>query len=147
MKKKFVNLTNARPGEYKKIIETISKTGKCPFCKEHFKYHKKPILKRQNGWFLTESSWPYKNASHHLIIMGEKHKENLSQLRKKDFEAIFCLAKFAVRKYKIKGGALAVRFGETDYTGASVSHLHFHLISPQVNKKTKRSKTVDFLIG
>ena len=62
MKKGFVNLKNARRGEYSKVIEEIQKTGKCPFCKENFKYHKKPILKKTNGWILTENSWPYKNA-------------------------------------------------------------------------------------
>ena len=147
MKKKFVNLINARPGEYRRVIETISKTGKCPFCKENFKYHKKPILKRQGDWFLTEASWPYKNTYCHLMILGEKHRENFSELKKEDFEAISYLARFAIKKYNIKGGALAMRFGDTAYTGASVAHLHFHLISPEINKKTKHSKTVNFPIG
>ena len=147
MNRKFVNLANAREGEYKRVIEKILKTGKCPFCKENFKYHKKPIFKRKGGWFLTEVSWPYRNAKHHLMILGEKHRENLSELKKRDFEAISYLARFAIKKYKIKGGALAVRFGNTNYTGASVAHLHFHLISPEINKKTGRSKAVNFPIG
>lgn len=147
VKKKFVNINNARRGEYKAVIKQIALTGKCPFCKENFKYHKKPILKRKGGWFLTEASWPYKDTNCHLIILGEKHRENLSELKKEDFEAIFYLVSSAIKKYKIKGGALAVRFGETDFTGASVAHLHFHLISPKIDKKTKRAKIVNFPIG
>ncbi len=147
MRKKFVNLANARKGEYRGVIEKILKTGKCPFCKENFKYHKKPVFKRKDGWFLTEASWPYKNANCHLMVLGEKHHENFAELKKRDFEAISYLVRFAIKKYKIKGGALAIRFGNTDYTGASVAHLHFHLISPEINKKTKRSKTVNFPIG
>lgn len=147
MKKKFVNLSNARPGEYKSIIEKIAKTGKCPFCPENFKYHKKPILKRRENWFITEGSWPYKNAKVHLIILGLNHRENLLELKKRDVEAILYLIHFGIKKYKIKGGALAVRFGNTNYTGASVAHLHFHLISPEINKKTKRARAVDFPIG
>jgi ATP adenylyltransferase len=144
---KFVNIKNARKGEYKQVIEEIALTGKCPFCKENFKYHKKPIIKRKNDWLLTKVSWPYKNTNCHLIILGEKHRENILQLKNKDIEDVFFLAKFAIKKYKIKGGALAVRFGNTEYTGASVSHLHFHLISPEINKKTKKSKTVNFPVG
>ena len=162
MKKIFVNIKNARKGEYKKVIEEIAKTGKCPFCKENFRYpsrgegsrrknffayHKKPIFKRKNGWFLTRVNWPYENTRCHLMILGEKHRENFSELKKKDFEAVFYLTRFAIKKYKIKGGALAIRFGDTDYTGASVAHLHFHLICPKINKKTRRSKTVNFPIG
>jgi len=147
MKIKFVNINNARKGEYQKVIERIAKTGKCPFCKEHFKYHKKPILKRKDDWFLTEASWPYKNTDCHLMILGEKHRENLFELKKKDFEAVFFLAGWAIKKYKIKGGGLVMRFGDTDLTGASVAHLHFHLISPQKDKKTGRARRVNFPIG
>lgn len=144
---KFVNINNARDGEYKKVIEEIARTGKCPFCKENFKYHKKPIYKKRGEWFLTNNTWPYKNTENHLIILGDKHKENFSQLTKKDFESVTYLANWAIKKWKIKGGAFAMRFGDTDYTGASVSHLHFHIISPSINSKTKKAEVVTFPIG
>jgi len=137
----FVNLENAREGDYKKTIEEITKTGKCPFCKENFKYHKKPIHKKKNGWFLTENSWPYENTDFHFVIIGEKHKENILELTKKDLEAVFFLVKWATKKWEIKGGALTIRFGDPNFTGASVSHLHFHLITP------KKNKSINFPIG
>jgi len=147
MRKKLVNIKNARQGEYKKVIEQIAKTGKCPFCKENFKYHKKPVYKRKESWFLTNNSWPYKNTGHHLIILGDKHKENFSEITKKDLESVSYLINWAIKKWKIKGGGIAMRFGETDYTGASVNHIHFHIISPKIDKKTKKIKTVNFPIG
>lgn len=147
MKTKFVNIKNARKGEYENIIKKIASTGKCPFCKENFKYHKKPIYRTKGKWFLTNNSWPYKNTKHHLIILGTEHKENFSELTNKDLEAVGFLAKFAIEKWKIKGGGIAVRFGNTNYTGASVSHIHFHIISPLINKKTKQAEVVNFPIG
>ncbi len=147
MKKKFVDVKNARKGEYKRVIEKIALTGKCPFCKEDFKYHEKPVFKQRNGWFLTENSWPYKNSCYHLIIIGDKHKEKFSELTKKDFEAVDYLTRWAIKKYKIKGGGFAMRFGDTRFTGATVAHLHFHIISPKLNKKTGRARTVKFPIG
>jgi len=57
------------------------------------------------------------------------------------------LVNWAIKKWKIRGGGVAMRFGKTDYTGASVSHLHFHIISPELDKKKKRSKIVSFPIG
>lgn len=147
MKPKFVNISNARKGEYKKVIEQIQATGKCPFCKENFKYHKKPVYARKNAWFLTNNSWPYKNTSQHLVILGDEHKEEFSELTNKDLESVRYLINWAIKKWKIKGGALAMRFGNTNYTGASVSHLHFHIISPKIDTKTKRAKVVSFPIG
>jgi len=145
--KEVVNLKNARKGEYEKIIAEIESKGKCPFCKENFKYHKNPILKRKGAWFITKNSWPYKNTSQHFIILSFAHKETLLDLRAKDLEAILSLAKWAVRKYKIQGGLFMGRFGKTSVTGASVTHLHFHLFSPEKDKKTKGTKKVNLSIG
>ena len=64
----------------------------------------------------------------------------------RDIESIYCLAKWAAKKYKIQGGALTMRFGESNFTGATVSHLHAHLIYPAVGKRN-HSKTVVFPIG
>lgn len=147
MKKKFVNINNARSGEYRSVIEKIAKTGQCPFCPENFKYHKKPIFKRKGKWFLTDNTWPYKNTSHHLMIIGEKHKEQISELTAKDLQDVLFLTKWAVKKFNIKGGALVTRFGDTAYTGASVAHAHFHIISPKLNKKTGKALPVSFPIG
>ncbi|OHA68740.1 MAG: hypothetical protein A3J68_00085 [Candidatus Wildermuthbacteria bacterium RIFCSPHIGHO2_02_FULL_48_16] len=146
MKKTVVSVKNARKGEYKRVIEEIHNKGKCPFCPENFLYHKKPILKRKKNWFLTQDSWPYKNTKHHFLIIGTKHKEKFSQLTKEDFAEVSELANWTIAKYKIQGGAVAVRFGDANFTGASVSHLHFHIITPKI--KTKNStKTVLFPIG
>lgn len=146
MKKAVVSIKNARKGEYKQVIEEILRKGKCPFCKENFLYHKKPILKRKKNWFLTENSWPYKNSKHHLLIIGEKHKEKFSQLTKEDFQEVSELANWAITKYKIKGGAVIARFGDTNFTGASVAHLHFHILTPRVKTKNSTHKVL-FPIG
>ncbi len=140
-KKKVVDPRYARKGEYKDVIETIDKGGKCPFCPDNFKYHKHPVLKRHGNWFITKISWPYENHKFHFIIVREKHGENISELTANDMNAILLLVKWAVNKFKIKGGAIAMRFGETSYTGATVCHLHAHLIVP------KKWKTVNFPIG
>lgn len=145
-KTRVVNPRFAKGKEYRQVIGAIDKIGHCPFCPENFKYHKKPILKKMSGWALTENSWPYKNTEKHFIIISSKHKEALEELTARDFDAILKLSRWAVRTYKIQGGALALRFGKTDFTGATVSHLHAHLISPSL-RKDGRANTVSFPIG
>ncbi len=141
IKKRVVNPRFAKTAEYRKVIKSIEVEGKCPFCPENFKYHKHPILKRNRGWFITRCSWPYKNTDYHFLIISEKHRESLSFLASTDLFPVYRLANWAKIKFGIKGGALTVRFGDTDFTGATVCHLHFHLIVP------KRGKTVNFPVG
>jgi hypothetical protein len=49
----------------------------------------------------------------------------MSQKETEDFHAIF--AQFN-EKYPHPGGALLMRFGDPTYTGASLVHLHAHII-------------------
>lgn len=145
--KKVVDPRFAKSREYGGVIREIESGGKCPFCKPNFKWHKKPILKKNNGWRITESSWPYKNTGLHLLLIPEVHKESLSDLTLEDLTAVQALANWAMKHFKILGGGLVVRFGDTSYTGATVQHLHFHLIVPKKIKGDKVAQTVRFPIG
>ncbi len=141
-KKKIVDIRFAGEKDgYRDVIKTIKKEGKCPFCPDNFKYHKYPVLKRQGSWFITKISWPYDNSKFHFIIINLKHKEKISELIGNDMRDILFLTQWISKKFKIKGGALAMRFGETSYTGSTVCHLHTHFIVPKLRK------TVNFPIG
>jgi len=146
-KKKVVDSRFAKSAEYGDVIKTIETKGECPFCPDNFIYHKEPILKREGGWFLTRNSWPYANARHHFLVICETHKEKLDELTDKDWQSLAFLFKWAISEYQIEGGGLAMRFGETTYTGATVCHLHAHLIVPELNTKTGMAETVQFPIG
>jgi len=143
---KVVNPRFAKTGEYRRVIEVIDAIGRCPFCPDNFRYHKKPILKKLHGWIITENSWPYKNSQKHFLIISPVHKESLVAVNARDIESILVLSKWAVRKFRIRGGALTLRFGESDFTGATVSHLHAHLICP-AQGKGGHAKTVMFPVG
>ncbi len=143
--KKFVNPRFARKGEYERVIREIIDQGHCPFCPENFIYHKYPILKKKGGWVITRSSWPYKNAQHHFLIIGKKHKENFKDITIQDLNEVKNLVRWATHEFSLKGGALTLRFGNTDYTGSTVAHLHFHLIVPEMKKG--KSLPVMFPIG
>src|SRR3989344_1240784 len=144
---KVVDPRFAKSREYGGVIRKIASAGHCPFCPENFKYHKHPSLPRAGEWFITRSSWPYKNTRFHFLILGKTHKEKFSELSLRDWNNITALAEWAIKKFRIRGGGLALRFGETAYTGATVYHIHAHLIMPNINAKTKKAKTVVFSIG
>lgn len=122
----------AKTEQYKKDMGEIVSEGVCPLCPP-LKWHRKPILKDDGRWFITENSHPYQNAKHHLVIISKKHIERLPELTLEDLKSILNLSKWAAKKLGIKGGGLTMRFGETLYTGATVKHLHAHLIVPKAD--------------
>jgi len=140
-----VNPANASGKIYKNILTQIENVGVCPFCPKHFRWHNRPILKKHNLWFITNNFNPYKNSRFHFLIIGKVHKEEYKQIEVNDLISIDYLVKWATKKYKIKGAALCIRYGDIAYTGASVNHLHAHLIVPNI--KEGKALVVNFPIG
>lgn len=144
--KKLVNLSGAkgRP-QYLSTLKDIARANVCPLCPATMRWHTKPILKRARGWLITENMNLYPNAKHHFLVIGEIHKENLQELTSSDWSAVASLCNWAIKKYHIKGGSVAMRFGKPAFTGATIRHLHTHLIAPKVIRG--KTKPVYFGIG
>lgn len=128
----FVNLDNARSEEQRHVMEKIEAGNYCPFCPEHLAdTHEKPIIRKGEHWVFTENRWPYKNTIHHWLLIAAYHAETLNDLRSGAFEEYGEHVKWAEREYRIAAGGLAMRFGDVSGTGATVRHLHGHLIVPK----------------
>lgn len=129
-KKRTVNLSHARTQFQRDVMERIKKDGVCPFCEDHFlTYHTKPIIKRGKHWILTENFQPYEGTKHHLLAVSRKHTTTFANLTPAAHAELLKLFGSEIKKRGIKGGAMFMRFGDTDYTGGSVEHLHAQLIS------------------
>ena len=147
-KKKFINQTYVRTGSQAEIYKQIGEDGLCPFCSENFKrYRVGPSIKDNANWTLVKSKWPYENSKHHLLFILKTHLENIQELDSSMWNDLLELVKWAAEEYKIPGGAFAIRFGDSSLTGATVHHLHAHLIQPKLERDGKSSKSVNFHIG
>ena len=146
--KKFVNLANARPGIYEKVIKNIQESSICPFCEEHIRdIHKNPLVEKE-FWYVTDNMYPYKPTKEHLLLIHKKHIEHVSDLSKEAWEELFKIIKEETKKRNMEGGTFLMRFGNTKYTGASVSHLHCNLLqSDPENPEYEKAKGVITRVG
>lgn len=128
--RRTVNLTHARTHFQRTVMERIQKDKVCPFCEEHFlKYHTKPIILKGKYWILTENFQPYEGARVHLLAVSRKHVYHFEELSPAAHHELFALFAKELKKRKIQGGTLLMRFGNTDYSSGTVEHLHAQLIS------------------
>ncbi len=133
-----VNIAHSRNKKYKKLLEKISEANVCPFCQTHLTtYHEKPLLKKTSDWILTENMNPYDGTKIHLLFILKRHAKNILDLKNTEIKNLFKLIKWSIKKYKIPGGSVIIRFGDTDYTGGSVSHLHAQLVSGNHRKNSR----------
>ena len=128
----------ARSDDQRGVLEQILAGGFCPFCPEHlFKHHTQPILRETTHWWFTRSRWPYACTKHHFLIICKQHIESLSDPPLMNDPTIMLeqmdLVAWAIECYNLVGGALFVRFGDPRFNGASVKHLHWHLLQANVD--------------
>ena len=128
--KKHVNLAHANTPFKKKVLQRIIADKVCPFCEEHFlKYHTKPIIKKGKYWILTENFDPYEGTKHHLLAVSRIHTQAFDAMPQAAWPELFRLFDTELKRRKISGGTMFMRFGDTNYTGGTVEHLHAQLLS------------------
>ncbi|MFA6459488.1 MAG: HIT domain-containing protein [Candidatus Paceibacterota bacterium] len=130
-KKPFVDYKNSRSrttGEYAEVISKIRDEGVCPFCPEHLeKFHNLPITDHRY-WHVTDNRYAYKPSLHHRLIIHKEHVVHIAELKPEAWAELYEIAKSETDRLSISGGTFIIRFGETRYTGASVAHLHAHIV-------------------
>jgi ATP adenylyltransferase len=131
--RRSVDVQNARTrvrGEYAQALGEIAAAGICPFCEGHLaKFHKNPILFANAHWLVTENAWPYDGTRHQFLLIARRHLAAAEALPQGAWEALGEAHRRLVTDYRLDGATPLLRSGRTDFTGASVAHLHAQLIS------------------
>lgn len=129
MTEHHVNLDNARHEDQLEVMKTIIDDGVCPFCIDSLrKYHKKPIIDESDHWIVTSNQWPYEHTSAHFLLIARHHIQTITELPSGAFEELGSHVKHLIDNYDLDYGGLAMRFGDIRYTGATVNHLHAHVL-------------------
>jgi dihydrofolate reductase len=136
----FVNLRNGRHEDQVEAMRRIAERKECPFCAENLrKEHQRPILLESDHWIFTENQWPYEHTRRHYLAIPKRHIDLLSEMTETEWSDFWKNAGPIIAG--MAGGGLCLRFGSTDLTGATVRHLHIHLIEPDGKGK------VEFKVG
>ncbi|MBI2409984.1 HIT domain-containing protein [Candidatus Kaiserbacteria bacterium] len=132
--------------EYVNALEAILAGGFCPFCEKHlFKHHRRPLIFKGRYWLVTENSWPYEGARLHFLFIARPHIEATEKISTVMWGELQSLYRKLVKKYQLSGATLVIRSGDTRFTGASVNHLHGHVVVGTA--RTKKTEPIRALIG
>lgn len=129
-----------------KKIKRIMENGICPFCWENSRNQGYNFVAETGRWYIVENPYPYNDSALHLLILPKRHVIFLKALCREEWIQMAEILSIISKKYPFltKGYGLAVREGRVG--GATLFHLHWHLIVPKVESKTGRI-VVNFGIG
>ncbi|OGF76398.1 hypothetical protein A3H65_01195 [Candidatus Giovannonibacteria bacterium RIFCSPLOWO2_02_FULL_45_14] len=150
-KNEFVNLDNSRNDEQKQVMEKILTEGFCPFCRENLdKSELEPEIRDIDleYWNVRKNRWPYENTKVHLLIIVNEHAEKISQVKPEAWAELKKIIDWAEEKYKLESGVLGMRFGDPKRNGATVDHLHGHIVTANItDREDPKYRPVRFRMG
>jgi len=129
MTKTKLRLDNARTPEQLQRMGRLAKKFGCFFCKGNYlKVGASPALHQARYWFIKKNDYPYKGAVHHYLIASKTHVTKVTDISPSAWAELLKVIKWLEKRLKVKGGSIFARSGEMAYTGATLDHIHFHLL-------------------
>ncbi len=108
---------------------------------EFLKRHPHPILFENEHWFTTHNAVPYEGAGLHLLFIHKEFITSIEEISPAALQDLWALIEESKEEFEFESGAFMMRFGDTSQTGATVTHLHAHII---VAKKEEGKRKVIF---
>jgi diadenosine tetraphosphate (Ap4A) HIT family hydrolase len=123
----FYYLPNARSAEQRDDMRRLEEAGVCLFCPPYLEtvqhvVHRRPL------WTVTTNKFPYLNTRLHLLLVPDEHVTDLTGLTEKSQQEFWAVLAWVVSHYELSYYGLAVRNGDCAYTGATIAHLHAHVL-------------------
>ncbi len=141
-----LDLDNARYQDQKDCMNQIIADGQSPFLPKNLaKYHSDPIIKQGKFWYITKNQWPYQNTLHHYLIISNLYWTQITDLDPQAGPELIEFTQWLCQHLQVPGGAICLRFGDTNYSGGTIDHLHWQFIVP--NLKAPTYERVKFSIG
>ncbi len=124
-----VHMAHGRSNEQRKVMQQIQEDGVDPFDWELLsKYHEKPVIRSTTLWILTANDYPYQGTAHHFLLIYRDRVRSFAEMEAAAWSELHEMLIWVENEFQLTHGALLMRFGEPSLSGASVDHLHIHII-------------------
>jgi diadenosine tetraphosphate (Ap4A) HIT family hydrolase len=139
-----------RDPNYFEMLQKANASNRCLLCPEEIEKNnpRESILRELGGWVLMRSLFPYKFtesnpeiAEGHILVFTIRHVISPTELNADERNGFWNICETAQNEFGAKTSAIVMRYStEEDHhsIGASIQHLHAHIITPRFDPVTKR---------
>jgi ATP adenylyltransferase len=120
---------NVRTPEQLAEMQSLEARGICLFCPDGLRQsERQQVLLRTRHWVVTPNEFPYAGTALHLLLVPHQHVSDLLELpgeAQQDFWAALGMVR---DRYGLRYYGLGVRNGDCRFTGATIRHVHAHVL-------------------
>jgi ATP adenylyltransferase len=119
---------NVRTGEQRARMTALEAAGTCLMCPDGIAAHGFPVVVATEHWNVTPNDYPYPGTRLHLLVIPREHVTDVLDLSPAAQADLFTALGQVRDQFGLSHYGLAMRCGDCRYTGATVRHLHGHVL-------------------
>lgn len=119
------NHSAARTDEQRAEMERLESARECHFCSSE---RLGEILLESAHWFVVKNTFPYANTALHLLVVPKKHYLTSSEMPSEFKQSYLEMVAEIEAHFQLEAYSQFMRVGTMTRTGASIAHLHAHII-------------------
>lgn len=132
-------LGNARNDEQLAQMRRLEADGVCLFCPPNLGNGKR-LLHRTEHWSVTPNEFPYRGTRLHVMLVPDEHVTDMADLSSTAQQDFWAALTWVRDHYRLAHYGLAVRNGQSEFTGGTIRHLHIHVLQGDPGKEPVRVK-------
>lgn len=123
-------LSAARSPEQRGRMEALEAAGVCVFCRDHHVPRERPVVELEGRhWYVIESDFPYTGTVAHHLVIPHAHVAAFDDLPDEAGAELWAIRRELKERVDAPAVATVERSGDMRYNGASVAHLHVHVVA------------------
>lgn len=123
---------NHRTPEQLAEMQALAAQGVCLFCPDGLRRHtRQQVLFRTRHWSVTPNEFPYRGTALHLLLVPHEHAADLLDLSGEAQQDLWTVLGQVRDQYRLQHYGLGVRNGDCRFTGATIRHVHAHVLVAQ----------------
>lgn len=131
---KFIDPRNARSQDQLDVMLENEYAGKDPLALENVDPEQE-ILMQKKYWYVTKNRYPYDGVEYQFAIFALDEIYDLDEVSPEMWAELQTIWNELRKEYRLPGGAMCFRFGDTFCSKASLKRIHCHIIVPKEKQK------------
>jgi len=122
-------LDNHRTAEQLAEMQQLESAGLCLFCPDGLRqFVGQQVLWETRYWSVVPNKFPYHGTGLHLLLVPHEHANDILDLEPASQHDFWNVLATVRGRFDLKHYGLGIRNGDCRFTGATVAHIHAHVL-------------------